>query len=269
MSDVAKDRENAPDLVEQKVGSVAGVKELEKQSGTVDQYQEKLTALSDPSASKEKVAGVMKKAAINHFAGKEKQLQAAMDKMAKYKFKTASPTDIKQLGKRPVNAMKGKPFLERVVTGLYFQYQQKGLSLYDFNPYFGYRISGRFTAGIGWNHRYGRDTRLNRWDRNTRIYGPRSYADVRVYKGFIGHVEIEVMNAFVHRDLTQQNYQEGQREWVSGTMTGMKKDYKIYKNLRGTVLLQYNIFNSKFKAPYVDRLNSRIGIEYLIHKQRN
>ena len=50
--------------------------------------------------------------------------------------------------------------------------------------------------------------------------------------------------------------------------TGMKKDYKIYKNLRGTVLIQYNIFNARFKAPYVDRLNSRIGFEYVLKKRQ-
>jgi hypothetical protein len=56
---------------------------------------------------------------------------------------------------------------------------------------------------------------------------------------------------------------------IGGIMTGLKKDYKIYKNLRGTVLLQYNVFNPKYKAPYVDRLNSRIGFEYGFRKKKS
>ena len=50
-------------------------------------------------------------------------------------------------------------------------------------------------------------------------------------------------------------------------MTGLKKEYKIYKNLKGTALIQYNLFNRYYKAPYVDRLNSRIGFEYVLKKK--
>jgi hypothetical protein len=51
-------------------------------------------------------------------------------------------------------------------------------------------------------------------------------------------------------------------------MMGMKKSYKIYKNLNGTVLLQYNFVNKYFKTPYVDRLNSRVGFEYRLRKKQ-
>ena len=76
------------------------------------------------------------------------------------------------------------------------------------------------------------------------------------------------MNTFVPSVLGG-NPEIGYREWVWGMMTGLKKDYKIYRNLRGTVLIQYNIFNREYKAPYVDRLNSRIGFEYVLKKKRS
>ena len=91
---------------------------------------------------------------------------------------------------------------------------------------------------------------------------------VAVCDGFIAHLETEVMNTFVPSVISGTLLDQGQREWVSGMMTGIKKDYKIYKNLRGTVLIQYNLFNPKFKSPYVDRLNSRIGFEYALHKRK-
>jgi hypothetical protein len=163
--------------------------------------------------------------------------------------------------------MKGKPLIERLVPGLYFQYQQKNYNLFDFNLYAGYRISGRFTSGLGWNQRYAYDRRKHEWNsKQGGIYGPRAYVDFKLGKGFIAHLETEVMNTFVPSTLRTVT-DIGHREWVWGMMTGMKKEYKIYKNLKGTVLLQYNLFNPKFKAPYVDRLNSRIGFEYILKKK--
>lgn len=38
------------------------------------------------------------------------------------------------------------------------------------------------------------------------------------------------------------------------------------QDLKGTGLIQYNLFNRYYEAPYVDRLNSRIGFEYEIKK---
>ena len=75
------------------------------------------------------------------------------------------------------------------------------------------------------------------------------------------------MNTFVPSTLLG-NIDSGQREWVWSFMTGLKKEYKIYKNLKGTALVQYNWFNRYYKAPYVDRLNSRIGFEYTIKKAK-
>ena len=105
-----------------------------------------------------------KEKAIDHFAGKQEQLKAAMDKMAKYKQKYSSVSSIKDLPKRPPNAMKGKPLVERLVPGLFFQFQQKNYNLFDFNPYLGYKLSGRFTSGLGWNQRYAYDRRKENWN---------------------------------------------------------------------------------------------------------
>ena len=75
------------------------------------------------------------------------------------------------------------------------------------------------------------------------------------------------MNSFVPSTL-RANPDTGNREWVWSFMTGIKKEYNIYKNLRDTALIQYNLFNRYYKAPYVDRLNSRIGVEYVLKKRR-
>jgi hypothetical protein len=260
------DVKELPKTLEEQATKIDGVNELQKQAGVVDEYKEKLEVVKDPAQAKEQAVEVVKEAAINHFAGKEEQLKKAMDQMSKYKQKYSSVSSLKDLPKRPPNAMKGKPFIERLLPGFYFQYQQKRYNLFDFNPYVGYHISGRFTAGAGWNQRFAYDNDRDNWNQRARIFGPRVFVDFKLGKGFIAHLEGETMNTFVPSALLG-NPDSGQREWVWGMMTGMKKQYKIYKNLRGTVLLQYNVFNPKYKAPYVDRLNSRIGFEYVLKKK--
>jgi hypothetical protein len=193
-------------------------------------------------------------------------LKAAMEKIAKYKQKYSSVSSLKDLPKRPPNPMKGKPFIERLVPGLAFQYQVKNYYLIDVHPYAGYKLSGRFTAGLGWNQRFAYNKKTHEWNSRSRIFGPRAFVDFKLGKGFIAHLETEMMNTFVPATFVGGTDQ-GQREWVWGMMTGIKKEYKIYKNLKGTVLIQYNLFNPNYKAPYVDRLNSRIGFEYVLKKK--
>jgi hypothetical protein len=256
-----------PKTIEAQAAKIDGISELQKQSGVVDGYKDQLSMIKDPTAGKEKAAEAVKKAAVDHFAGKEEQLKAAMDKIFKYKQKYSSVSSLKDLPKRPPNAMKGKPFIERLIPGFYFQYQQKNFNLFDINPYLSYRLSGRFTTGAGWNQRYAYNRKKDEWNHQARIYGPRAFLDFRLGKGFIAHLETEVMNTFVLSVIKISPSDAGQRESVWGMMTGLKKEYKIYKNLRGTVLIQFNLFNPKYKSPYVDRLNSRIGFEYLLKKK--
>lgn len=252
--------------VESQAARIDGIDELQKQSDVIDAHQSKLEELADPDKGKKKAVELAKKAAVDHFAGKEEQLKAAMEKISKYKQKFPSASSIKDLPKRPPNPMKEKPFVERLTPGLYFQYQQKNFYLVDVNPYIGYKISGRFAAGLGWNHRLAYDKKHRNFDHRSRIFGPRGYLDFKLGKGFIAHLEGERMNAFVPSTLLG-NPDTGQREWVWSFMTGLKKEYKIHKNLRGTALIQYNWFNKYYKAPYVDRLNSRVGFEYVLIKK--
>jgi hypothetical protein len=253
-----------PQSIEQQAAKIDGVKALQKESAVVDGYKEQLGQLQTPDGLKQQGQAMIQKEVTNHFAGKEKELQAAMSKIAKYKNKYASVSSLKDLPKRPPNAMKGKPFIERLVPGVYLQYQIKNARLFDVNPYLGYKISGRFTSGLGWNQRFAYNKHIHQWVTGMRVFGPRAYVDAGMGRGFILHLNVEAMNTFV----PFHSQDGGQREWVWSTMVGLKKQYNIYKNLNGTVLMQYNLINKYFRTPYVDRLNSRIGFEYMLHKRQ-
>lgn len=253
--------------IESRASQIEGMSEVSKQSGVIENYKSQFEGLSDPGSAKEQAATKAKSAVVNHFEGKEEKLKAAMNELAKYKSKYSSLPSIRDLPKRPPNPMKEKPFIERLVPGLSLQYQQKLYYLLDLNPYVGYRLSGRLTAGLGWNHRIAWDHRQKTWNERVRIYGPRAYMDFKLDKGFMARIEGESMNSFVPSAING-NPDAGRREWVWDCMTGLKKEYIIYKNLKGTALIQYNILNRDHKAPYVDRFNSRIGFEYAIKKKR-
>jgi len=73
--------------------------------------------------------------------------------VTKYKKKYPSFNSIAEVAKRPPNPMRNKPLIERIVPGIGFLIQKKGEDfMVDFNPYIGYRFTGRITAGPGWSH---------------------------------------------------------------------------------------------------------------------
>ncbi len=214
--------------------------------------------------AKEVIETEARKYAMDHFAGKEDKLQAAMDQMSKYKQKYANVQSIKDLPKR-YNEMKDKPLRERLVPGLSIQIQKSNDWWFDFNPYVGYRFTSRITAGLGWNQRIAYN--FDSWETNSsmKVYGPRSFGEFHIKKGFSARLEIETMNTPV-RVPPKQDFTH--REWVWGAMVGMKKDYKISKSLRGNAQILYNMFDPQYKSPYTERLNMRLGLEYSISKAK-
>ena len=172
--------QNFSKVAEEKAIERSGINELEKQAGGLDQYQDMTTKAQDPVALKKEAIEKAKKAAVNHFAGKEEQLKAAMEKIAKYKQKYSSLDGVKELSQKRPNEMRDKPLIERVVPGIALQFQKKGDNLLlDFNPYLGYRFTERVRAGLGWNQRVGYNTKQNEFNNSVRIHGPRVFGRVQ------------------------------------------------------------------------------------------
>lgn len=250
MEEIAtKAEEKATELAAEKIGDIGGAPEIP----------------ASEEQAKEMLAAEAKKQAIDHFAGKQEKLQAAMDQMSKYKQRYSNVQSIKDLPKKLPNAMKGKPLRERLVPGLSIQIQKRNDWWFDFNPYVGYRFTGRITGGLGWNERIAYN--FDAWEINSsmRIYGIRSFGEFHIKKGFSARLEIESMNTPV-RVPPKQDYTH--REWVWGAMAGIKKDYRISKSLRGNAQVLYNLFDPKYKSPYTDRMNMRIGLEYKMPKKK-
>jgi hypothetical protein len=262
---------NSDKALQSTVMKLDNMKEVEDQLKSVEGFKENdflstAKKLEDPEAMKKELASKVQEEAINHFAGKQQELNVVMESMGKYKKKFANVDNLDDLAKKLKikNRMNDKPLIERIVPGFALQIQRKGDLLIDFNPYIGYRISGIFTGGFGWNHRFNLDKYYHYAPIN-KTFGPRLYGEVKLLKGFFPRVEAELMNTDVPPALATS---ETNREWVSSVMVGIKKEYKFLKKIRGTAIILFNLYNSRHKSPYQDDINFRFGFEFPMKKKQ-
>ena len=242
--------------------------EVKDQAQVLDEYKGIAEKMQNPDSLKALAEQEIKQVAVDHFAGKEQQLKEAMETMAKYKAKYPNLNSISEITKRPPNEMRGKPLIERIVPGIGLQIQKKGDDLtVDFNPYAGYRFTGRITAGIGWNQRIAYNVDRTNFNPHARIYGPRTFGEFKLWKGFSPCAELEVMNTNVPPLTRTPSLIRRKREWVWGAFVGMKKEYKFLKNVKGTALVMMRIFNPDRKSPYADVVNARFGFEFPMKKK--
>lgn len=252
-----------PKAAEQQAMKLDEVQGLQKEAGQFDQYKEMADKAKDPSALKDEAMKQAPALAMNHFAGKEQVLQDAMDKLDKLKQKYAHLSTIKEnMPRKMRNAMYGKSFIERLVPGITLQIQKSGNVLLDYSPVIGYRFTGRFTAGAGWNERVtiGKHVQLSLDDR---IYGPRLFADFKIKKGFSVRTDIEKMNTYVLAPIAGgYSASEGYRAWVWSAFVGLKKEYQLVKTVKGNVQFLYNLYDDHDNSPYADRINIRFGFDF-------
>jgi hypothetical protein len=191
-----------------------------------------------------------------------------METLTKFKKTYSSLQELSDASKKRKNEMNGKPFIERIVPGINFQVtKERDFVFVDFNPYVGYRITGRITAGVGWNQRVGYDLAGEVFTQDRRIFGPRSFGEFKLGKGFSPRAEIEIMHTIVTPLTQSPSLDPGTRDWVWGALVGLKKEHRISKHLKGTATVMVRLFDPHHKSPYADVLNVRFGFEFPMRKK--
>lgn len=250
-------------VLESQLAKVDGVKLLNETTGSLP-----ANAMPTENEAKEKLIQEAKEAAVDHFVGKEKVLQGAMERMSKLKAKYSSLNSLSEIPRKRSNEMRGKPLVERIVPGVGIQVLKKSdYFLIDFNPYVGYRFTPRITGGIGWNQRVPLNFRDNKYSRTDVVYGPRLFSEYKLGKGFSPRVEIEMMSTFVPVVTSPGNPEFQTRQWIFGAFVGMKREYRFIKNVKGTALIMLRVLNHIPNSPYSDVLNVRFGFEFPIKKK--
>jgi hypothetical protein len=257
----------APQALENKASQMGELKDLKTESGQIDQVKSMAGKGNDKEALKQlAMEQARKELSVNHFAGKEKELQSAMAQVSKLKKKYNNLGSLSEIGKKArKNQMHGKPFIERFIPGITMQIMFRDRTVLDVNPQAAYRVTHRLALGAGWNERIS----FNHAHANFsgRVYGPRAFGEFSLAKGWIARMDVETMNLFV--PVTAQTSHEGSRVWHWGLLIGLKKEYKIGKHVRGNIQTMYNFIDPRYNTnPYPDRLNVRVGFELPMKKKK-
>jgi hypothetical protein len=219
--------------------------------------------------AKQMVVEKAEEAIVDHFAGHQEELNEAISKISKFKQRFSSVNSLSEITKRPPNPMKGKPLRVRLLPGLQFQFQKRNDDLLvDINPYLGYKITGNITAGIGWNQRIPYALNHNAFNPDVRVFGPRIFGEYLLGNGFTARLEIEEMNTYVFPSNKFHYADADSRDWVFGMMAGIKKEYRFFRNIRGTSTIMFNLLNHQRNKPYADVVNARLGFEFPPRKKR-
>ncbi len=264
----------------QSMGNLANEKALEQdvmkvasqnaEVKSIVQEQSKVTGMaSELSKAKdakgmEAVAQQQLAPAVNHFAGKEQELNSAMSQVSKLKQKYSNVKSMTELPKRAPNPLHDKPWIERIVPGVNYFIQSKQYTLVDVNPYIGWRFNPRLTASVGWNQRIGvahggLNTRM--YDR---VYGVRSSVSYLWTHGILFTASPEVMKAYVP---TNGLLDQKQQATVWGVYAGIRKNFPFYKSLSGYSEVLYHFSQKPGQNIYGDRVVFRFGIEMKLKKK--
>jgi hypothetical protein len=247
---------------EEKAMSMEGMDQLKDGKELLGQSGQ----LADSAALADKGKEMIMNAAQDHFAGKEAILQQAMDKMTKFKTRYSEVASVADMPKRLPNPLKGKPLIERIVPGITYQIQTSSYFLLDVNPMVMYLITPHLSAGGGWNERLAIDD----WQLTSegRVYGPRVAVELKLPKGFNFRLLPEILNTPLPPLMAQtRGVDSGYREWVPSVFFGMKKDFKVYKKIKGNTEILYNLYDPDGKSPYGDKLSVRFGFEFHLKKK--
>jgi hypothetical protein len=250
-------------VLDNQVTKVDAIQDLQKNAGEFSN----ITGSLDEEAMKNRMkqmamkeaATEMKDIAKDHFAGKEQELQKAMQSVSRLKSKYKELKSLSDIPKRITNPMKGKPLIERIVPGTSFLIMKKDFLLLDVNPVARFKWTGRFTAGLGWNQRIAFDG----WNikEHSLIYGPRAVFEYRWAKGFHFLFSPEMMKTSIPPQLLRSPT-ETTKQWVPELFGGLKKEFTIYKKVKGNSEMLYNLYNAHGRSPYADRFVIRFGFEF-------
>jgi len=59
------------------------------------------------------------------------------------------------------------------------------------------------------------------------------------------------------------------RKWITSIFAGIKKEFTVYKSIRGNSELLYNFRDKDGMSPYSDKVTVRFGFEFTMKKQES
>ncbi len=262
------DADRIAQLAESKLGEMPGVNEVHGEILAETDYTELIKKWnSDPDYMREQALNKAKEEAVNHFVGHEQEVTEVMQKLDKAKkvSRLKESEEVVDFLKRTPNPMKSKPFIDRLILGMAMQVQVSSVQWFDFNPYVGFRGTGRINFGLGWVERVATDFKQREFVSRDHVFGLRGYGEVKTIRDFFVRFEAELVNV----GGTPYALNGGDHNWVPSCFAGIKKSFNFSKYFKGNTQLLYNLYDPNNASPYLSRMNVRIGFELPIRKRDN
>jgi hypothetical protein len=203
----------------------------------------------------------------DYLAGKEEIVKKDLEDIGKLQVKYRDVSDSRLLPKRPPNAMKGKPFIERLIPGVDLQVLHGENVSINFAPMVGYRFSGRIRAGVS---AYRGLTYVSKDDalRMTSLYGVRLSNNIRVIKQVYTHIEVEKFKAdpFAQQVFLKHAAPQSKFSWDTKLNFGALQIHPIGKRINTHFLVLYDLLMLK-QFPNSNGSSVRFGFDYQLRKR--
>jgi hypothetical protein len=233
-----------------------------------EKYRESVSRITAGKINDEDKS-LAKQALVDHFAGQEQKIQAGIAQLNKLKKKYHTIPDSRYLPKHAPNEMKGKPFRERFIPGVNFQFFRNAYPVIELAPFALYRASGRIRTGVGYTYRIMIDDKHMKPVHDQRAYGFRLMTDYALISGMYLRAEGELINFAPYDPRIQTLPDPGEpRKWIPGFSLGLLKSYSIGSRLTGNFQTLYN-FAWHRNGLYHNRLTLRFGFDINLVKTRS
>ncbi len=92
--------------------------------------------------------------------------------------------------------------------------------------------------------------------------------EVKWTKGINFRLLPEIMNTTIPPMIAQSmGVDQTYREWVPSIFLCIKKDFTVYKNIKGNTEVLYNLYDKEGMSPYGEKLAVRFGFEFPMKKK--
>lgn len=261
--------------VEDKAGEFTGIKNLDaektkltaEQTKILDQqakYEAMLQKYRDKKLIQEEVKRKATSIANDELAKHTANIQAGQKQLNKAKKGLSGIKSVKDIFRKRSTELDGKKFYQRIVPGLTWQIYSRDYVSVDLGLQAGYRISSKFTAGIGGVYRAGFSDEFDNYVKGLRTYGGRVYAELAIAKGVFAHGEFEMLKVDA---AIQTNASEPTGNRINGSYFGLGKRFRLSRTFRGSIQGLYRVeYNGEL--PDVNALTARFGLEYTFRKKK-
>lgn len=101
------------------------------------------------------------------------------------------------------------------------------------------------------------------------VYGYRGFTELLLHKGFFVHGEYEILKTLVRDSLYMQVTEKVlEKEWLSGLLIGIGREYKIGGLVKGNMQVLYNFLHEP-NSPYQEKVMVRFGFCLQPKKRKN